>query len=304
MNPVRLRAYIYLLVVAVIWGIAGPVIKLTLNMGIPPDIFLLYRFFISAIAAIIIFVSSGVRLPKSPVLIFQIIIYSILNSTISLGLLFWGTAKTSRLDMSLISIFGPLMVIALGYFFLRDRYTFREKTGTAVALLGSFVVLAEPIFERGYGDGQVIGNLLVLASLVTGAFAGLITKELLRKGVPATDLANISFFVGFLTMIPICLKLHPAGQIIETFTQATPYFYFGIVYMGLFSGTIAYTLSNLGLKSIELSEAALFSYIYPIFSAILAVILLGDKVTPVVIIGSVITLFGVSIAEWKKKRYN
>ncbi|PJA42810.1 EamA family transporter, partial [Candidatus Woesebacteria bacterium CG_4_9_14_3_um_filter_39_10] len=43
MNPHRLKAYILLLIVAVIWGIAGPVIKFTLG-GFPPLLFLTYRF--------------------------------------------------------------------------------------------------------------------------------------------------------------------------------------------------------------------------------------------------------------------
>jgi drug/metabolite transporter (DMT)-like permease len=73
--------------------------------------------------------------------------------------------------------------------------------------------------------------------------------------------------------------------------------------MAVFSGTIAYTLNNLGQKTIELSEAALFAYIYPIFSAILAVVLLQEKLTPVAVIGSVITFAGVLLAEIKKKSY-
>ena len=73
--------------------------------------------------------------------------------------------------------------------------------------------------------------------------------------------------------------------------------------MAVVSGNIAYILNNMGQKTIELSEAAPFAYLYPIFSAILAVILLGDKLTTTIIVGSIITLTGVVIAETKKRRY-
>ncbi|NTV79075.1 MAG: EamA family transporter [Clostridiales bacterium] len=43
---------------------------------------------------------------------------------------------------------------------------------------------------------------------------------------------------------------------------------------------------------------------YPIFAAPLAVIWLGEKITPVFIIGAIIIAVGVFIAEVKKKRYN
>ena len=43
---------------------------------------------------------------------------------------------------------------------------------------------------------------------------------------------------------------------------------------------------------------------YPIFAAPLAVLWLGEKITPMFIIGAVIITIGVAIAEIKKKRYN
>mgnify|MGYP001597495960 CR=1 FL=1 len=58
MNPARLRAYLMLLVVAVIWGIASPVIKYTLG-GFDPLTFLTYRFGISSIISIVIFLIIG-----------------------------------------------------------------------------------------------------------------------------------------------------------------------------------------------------------------------------------------------------
>ena len=52
MTERRLRAYIYLLLVAGIWGAAGPIIKFTLQ-AIDPLPFLAYRFTIAAIFSII-----------------------------------------------------------------------------------------------------------------------------------------------------------------------------------------------------------------------------------------------------------
>ena len=52
MNPYRLRAYILLIAVSVIWGVAAPVIKFTLR-GIDPISFLTYRFFLAAVLGIL-----------------------------------------------------------------------------------------------------------------------------------------------------------------------------------------------------------------------------------------------------------
>jgi DME family drug/metabolite transporter len=70
--------------------------------------------------------------------------------------------------------------------------------------------------------------------------------------------------------------------------------------MALISGALGYFLFSLGQKSIEASEATVFSYIKPIFAVPLAVIWLGEKITVPFIIGSIIITLGVAVAEIKK----
>lgn len=303
MNPYRLRAYIQLLIVAVIWGIAGPVIKLTLAK-LPADIFILYRFSISAVVALIFFLVQGIRLPKNPKTLFQLFVYCLLNSSVTLGLLFWGTSKTSLLDMSLISLFGPLLMVLFGFIFLKDRITVREKAGTFIAFLGAIVIGITPILKTDHESGQLLGNILIFASLLAGAISGVLVKKLMREDISAGSLANLSFVVGFATLLPfVLLKNGPALTFNLIVSAPFPY-QLGVFYMALISGNLAYILNNMGQKTIELSEAAPFAYLYPIFSGILAVLLLGDKLTIPIIIGSVIIFVGVIIAEYKKTRYN
>jgi len=301
MNSHRFKAYILLLIVALIWGIAGPVIKITLG-SLPPDLFILYRFAISAIVSTIIFIINGIKIPKDKTSLWELVIYCLLNSTISLGLLFWGTSKTSLLDMSLIQLFGPLLLVAAGYFFLHDRITAREKIGTFIAFTGACIIGISPVINSSQGDGRLVGNLLVFLSLVSAAVCGILAKKLMRKGVSPSLMANLSFIVGFITVLPYVLICNGFPYLISPLSSLNSQAWLGIFYMALISGNLAYILNNIGQKSIELSEAAPFAYLYPIFSAILAVIFLGDTLTFPIVIGSMITLIGVLVAEMKKRR--
>ena len=74
--------------------------------------------------------------------------------------------------------------------------------------------------------------------------------------------------------------------------------------MALLSGSLAYTLSHAGQKTIEIGEAAVFSYLYPLFAAPLAVLWLGEKITPSFIFGGLVITVGVVIAEYKKRKKN
>lgn len=300
MNSPRIRAYLMLLLVAIIWGISGLVIKLTL-VGLPPLIFLTYRFLVASIFALPFFLPK-ISLIKNNTM--MLLFYAFLNSTGTLGLLFFGTNKTTLLDMSLISLFGPLLMIVAGYFFLKENVTKREKIGILIAFTGSLVIALEPITSNGNTSQRLLGNLLIFASLLTTAVAGLLVKKLMRNNIPTSFLANITFIVGFITLLPFVLMNYSITDILTIITTTPVKYHLGVLYMALISGTLAYSLYNRAQKTIELSEAALFSYVHPSISAMFALLLLGESMTIQLIVGGLIAVVGVGIAEVKKKRYN
>ena len=304
MNPHRLKAYLYLFLASIIWGIGGPIIKLTLG-EIRPDIFLFYRFFLSTLVIIPFALKGGLHLPtRRPKVMFMVFLFAFLNSTAALGLLFWGTSKTSLLNMSLISLFSPLVLVLFGYFFLHDHLTKRERIGTLIAFTGAFILSIAPILVVNRESGQLLGNVLVFLSVICGALAGILVKKLMQEEVSPLTLVNMTFIVGLITITPIVIWQNGLIPTISTIVHLPPIFHLGIIYMAVLSGNLAYFLNNLGQRTIEVSEVASFSYLYPIFSAILAVFLLGDKLTPTIIVGSIIIFVGVVLAEWKKRRYN
>lgn len=138
MNPARLRSYLLLLVVVVIWGIAPSVIKFALG-ELPPFLFLAYRFLITTVVLLPFYLGSkekGLSLGNIPL----IILVSILGSTLNLGLLFYGTNLTTSLDASLITATAPIFVALAGVWFLHEHVTGREKIGIAITLIGTMII--------------------------------------------------------------------------------------------------------------------------------------------------------------------
>lgn len=299
MNPARLRAYLMLLVVALSWGIASPIIKYTLN-AFEPAVFLTYRYFISTIIALITFLFVKQHLPKNLSDLFLLLLYAFLNSVVSLGMLFFGMKNTTVLDMSLITLVGPLIVSAAGVYYLHEKITKREKIGMAIAVLGVLITIIEPIFFNGNNSVKFSGNLLVFGYVINSMITTVISKKLLRNNVNPLLLVNTAFIVGFVSFFIYTIQ---ANTLNVTEIYQTPLVYhLGVLYMAAISGSLAFYLSTKAQKTIEISEQSLFSYLSPIFSMPIAVIWLGEKITPVFIIGAVIITFGVAIAEVKKRR--
>ena len=299
-NSSRSKAYILLLITVVIWGIAGPVIKYT-QRGISALPFLTYRFFISAIfgTLFIIFAKQIKKAEKENIL--EIIVYGFLVSTVSLGLLFLGIQKTTILDVALISAIAPLVSAIAGVIFLREIITKREKLGISIAFFGTLVTVADPLIKNGPGQSQFIGNLLVVGYITFNAVSSVMSKRLVRKRVNPLSLTNIAFIVGFLTLLPF---VYLNGGVKDVVSQAMslPFNYqLGVFFMALISGNLAYAMWIRAQKTIEISEAGVFAYLIPVFSAPLAIFWLGEKITTPLIIGAIFIAIGVYIAEKKKR---
>lgn len=292
----RIKAYILLLIVSAIWGIATPIIKYALA-EIDALTFLTYRFGISASIAIFLVVLMGWNLPKSKRTLAELLIYSFLTSTVALGLLFFGLENTTVLDSTLISLCIPLIVSVAGVRFLHEHITKREQIGIAIAIAGTVLTVLEPIVQNVQSNLRLSGNLLILGYVVVGTLATVIGKKLLQQDVKPSTLTNTTFIIGFITTLPFAIL---SGK--TNITTISLNAHLSVFYMALFSGTVAYYLSNKAQKSIEVGEQALFSYLYPIFSIPLAVLWLGEKITPLFILGGIIIATGVFIAEIKNHK--
>lgn len=301
MTTHRIRAYVLLLIVAVVWGIAGPIIKFTLG-AIEPLPFLTYRFGLSAAVAILAIIIDGAHIPRSKETFLRILLYGFLVSTVALGLLFSGLNKTTVLDMTLITAVGPLLIALAGVALLNEHVTKRERIGMGIAFSGSLITILSPLINDGIDLTKLSGNFLIILYLLANTVSVIMMKKLVRKDIRPITLANYSFIVGFLTMMPITLLTYGGGNLIQSIKGLTLPYHLAIVYMALISGNLGYTLWARAQKTIEVGEAAVFAYLYPIFSAPLAVLWLKESITPTFIVGAALIASGVIIAEYKKQR--
>lgn len=304
MSSHRLTAYLYMLIVSVIWGFAGPIIKFTLH-DFPPLVFLSYRFAISSVIAFIYFSYAKPKF-SAKTNWGQICLYSFLGVTLGLGLLFFGFDKTSSLTGSLLSASAPIMVVIAGAIFLHERVSKHEKTGVTIAFLGTlFIVLAPFLVSRGgLGLGNVEGNTLIMLSILVDTFASILVKFIVRGHTNPATLTHISFIFGFVTLFPIAVAFHSIEGLLFFIRHAPIQAHIGVWYMALLSGTLAYTLRNKAIKSIETGETAVFTYLYPLWAAPLAFYWLGETVNGYFWVGATIIALGVIIAEYKRRTKN
>ncbi|KKR00704.1 MAG: putative membrane protein [Candidatus Woesebacteria bacterium GW2011_GWB1_39_12] len=284
MAPKRVKAYIYLLLAALIWGIAGPVIKFTLD-GIDPLPFISYRLAISAVISIIFFIlkiKKGKKFRQLRVHLPLVFLYGFLAVPAALGLLFAGLDN--------------------GAAFFSEHITKRERIGVSIVLLGVLLNSLYPIIKA---EGvKLTANILLFAYLLADSGSILIAKKLSRFKINSANLTNLAFIIGAITLLPLTLVSYGWENFFSQIVNLPLKYHLGVWYMAIFSGSIAYYLFVRAHKSIEVSEAVLFNYLQPVITIPLAIFWLHESISPSFITGAILITIGLIIAEYKKKRYN
>ena len=302
MSPKRVKAYIYLLLVALIWGIAGPVIKFTLK-GIDPLPLISYRLAISAVISIIFFIlkiNRGKKFRQLRVHLPLALLYGFLAVPAALGLLFVGLDNTTVLDLTLIGIIGPIVVLLGGALFFHEHITKREKVGITIVLIG---VLLNSLFPIIKSEGiRLTANILLLSYLVADSSSILIAKKLSRYNIKSANLTNLAFITGALTLLPITIITYGWTDFYLQISTLPLKYHLGVWYMAIFSGSLAYYLFVRAQQSIEVSEAVLFYYLQPVITIPLAIFWLKESLSTSFVIGAIIIAVGLFIAESKKRK--
>lgn len=299
----RLKANLSLLLTALIWGIAGPVIKYT-SRFIKPFSFLFWRFFVTSLISlpIFLFYQQKKKIKLSGKRIKKLIFLGFLGAVAPLIFLFIGVRYTTAIDSSLIGCLAPIMVIIGGAVFLKEKVTNQEKIGAILAFLGSIITIIQPVLEhKAFALKNMSGNILILLSTIIWAVYCLFLRRSENKDKTDPFILTVAgFFIGLIVIIPFLFW--ETSSTIQKPLTINPLALPGILYMSIFSSIIAYFTYNLGYSLIEASEATLFDYLKPVFAVPLAVFWLGEKITFPFLIGAIFIFLGVFLTEYKKNK--
>ena len=184
------------------------------------------------------------------------------------------------------------------HFYLREKFTTRLILASTVAFVGVAIIIGK--FEGPVSPTQILGNILLLLATLSWVAHEIIAKKLLKVYDGGT-VAFYSMAIGAATFLPFFLweYINSPTWIANVTSQGFAGLTFGI----FFASLAAYWAWQKGLKLLPAGQAAFFFYLDPISGAILAMILLGEKLTPSLIIGGILIAAAVYLAEQKRKSH-
>lgn len=186
----------------------------------------------------------------------------------------------------------PAMVVIWAALFFKERLTPKKTASIIMTYAG--LMLALKVFEGRMSADIRTGALLVLSSALIYSFSYIIT-EALSKRVSGVKISTYTMTAATFAFL--------GTWRFETMPEGTGTWGY-LVLMAVLCTYVPVLTIALGIKRIGAGRSAVVSFIGPVSTAVLAYIILGEKLGGVQILGMCVVLAGVFIlsADGKRKK--
>ncbi|MGB8982663.1 MAG: EamA family transporter [Anaerolineales bacterium] len=276
---------------ASIWGGMYVVSKVVLEI-IPPFSLVTLRLILGAITLAIVLVVRG--FPKIPARqVWQVLGVGFVGYGVSLSLQFLGTKLSTAANGSLVTSATPAFVLIFAAILLREKITWLRLVALLLATLGVVAVI-DPRSAQLNPD-LFMGNLALIGAAVTWA----LYSVLVRKTTQNLDVIPFSL-IAFLGGLPIVI---PAGAW-ELKTVGVGEISLGVVggvlFLGIISTALAMVLWNNAFALVDAGLASLTFFAQPIVGTLLGWLFLGERITPLFLLGGLLIGVGLIISSREK----
>ncbi|TKV28828.1 EamA family transporter [Arthrobacter sp. NamB2] len=179
--------------------------------------------------------------------------------------------------------FAPFATGLFAWWWAGQKPDRRWLIGTLAAVLGCALILAP--------SGEVrVDAMGVVFAVVSGCCYGAYTvsaKRFINTGIAPTATIAITLVIGGMLLAP--LIVWRSEHLLEPNTLLF------VAWIGVIGTAAAYLLFGRGLNLISATVAGTLSLVEPLTAALLGVLVLGESMTPFMMLGSVLLLTGILV---------
>lgn len=284
--------HILALVTIAVWGTTFVSTKVLLSHGLTPPEIMFYRFIIAYALTWIFTCKLRADTWKDELLL------AVAGFT---GGTLYFLAENTAIDCSLTSNVAlvvcvtPVLTALLTSLCYKERITGRLVVGSVVALLGvGFVVLNGTVLQiHPLGDALALVAAFAWAvySIVVRRFDGRYTTWFVTRKV---------FFYGIVTMIPFIAAGMGGGLHLDQLF--IPVVAGNVLFLSVVASMLCFYSWNLVLEKLGTVRASNYMYTQPLVSLVCSVVVLGEPITQIALLGAVFILVGIYVAERKQRK--
>src|SRR5579859_6138688 len=184
---------------------------------------------------------------------------------------------------------APVLAAALGAALLRERLTRVMVVALVVALLGTGLLVG--VRPGADASGRLLIGVLFALGSALGYAAITICGRLLSPAARALEVNAVAFSAGAVLLLGCTL---PVGLVTRYGLQSWGL----LLYLGLVPTALAYILFLAGIRRTTAIVATLITLLEPLTGALLAWVLLGERLGPLSLLGALMLLLSLGLLAW------
>lgn len=200
-------------------------------------------------------------------------------------------------NVGVIISVAPFFTAILAHLFMKSEEKLRPQffLGFAVAMAGIILIS----FNGSKLELNPMGDLLAVIAALVWACYSVLTRKISRFGYPVILSTRRTFFYGILFMVP-ALFFFDFELNISRLTNMT--YLFNILYLGLGASALCFVTWNFAVKKLGAVKTSVYIYMVPVITVVTSVLILQEQLTVLAGIGTILTLIGLFLSEYKPER--
>ncbi len=199
----------------------------------------------------------------------------------------------ARASLALATL--PLSTMVVGAIIGVEPLTMRKSIGVGIAVLGVAAALASGLSAAPEGAWR--GELIMSGAVLCMAFYNVLSRPLIRRS-SALGFLTVGMGTGAVALIAVGAL---TGSVATLSQFSTPQWIAG-VYLGVGGGALAFILWVLALERASPTRVANTMTVNPIAAGLLATQLVGEPITPNLVLGLIAVFAGIWIATSEAKK--
>lgn len=289
----KTKAILAIIVGSIIAGAVSSITKIGL-VKIPPFSFSFIRFFIASLCLLPFYLKANVKIDKN----FRSLIILSLLPTINVALFVNGVKLTTASIGQLLYAGTPILAGIFSYFLYKERLSQKRWLFILLGLLGVFLVVFLPLIQKNVPfAGNLSGNFLISLGVILWSLYFTYSKKFQKIYSP---IVMTSMFIFVATVFFFFFSLLELQNNFGWWQNLQMNSILAVLYVAVFATVLSYLLNQYAIKFAGPVLASLSFYLLPIFAYLSAFILLGEKLTSGLIIGTILVFISVALTTYSK----
>ncbi|MGQ8336576.1 DMT family transporter [Sunxiuqinia sp. A32] len=207
----------------------------------------------------------------------------------------YGLKYVSSTVAAVIVATIPLFTPIAAWYFHKEKLSWSNFIGLLISFMGVSLV----VFDSSFGlDASPLGVALEFIAVLSTIGYAIILKKLTGDYNGYTIIGYQNLF-GVFMFLPFWLIFESSLTFQTPFNQEA---FMAIVKLAIFASILAFIFFTYSIRHIGINKSSMFINIIPVFVAILAFFILGDRLNLQKMIGIGIVIAGLFLAQLKRKK--